>query len=159
MVGRPPKPAHLKIVEGRGNGRDSGGRVVPKTPEFVRLPPEAPRWLKGEARAEWDRVVPELQRLQLTKQPDAASLVAYCLAWERLVAATAIVDHEGMVIHDDVQGRAQRHPALLTAEAASKELRSWAQQFGLTPSAEARLRMPKGDDGGEANPFAGTAAG
>ena len=157
MAGRPPKPAHLKIVEGRGNGRDSGGRVVDQTPEFVRLPPEAPRWLKGEALAEWNRVLPELQRLELIKQPDMASLVAYCLTWDRLVQAQAIVELEGMVLQDDKQGRAQRHPALLTLEMASRELRSWAQQFGLTPSAESRLKTPKDNDGREGNPFASTA--
>jgi P27 family predicted phage terminase small subunit len=155
MAGRPPKPARLKLVEGRSAGRDSGGRVVPSTPAFARTVPEPPPVLRGEALAEWHRVLPELLRLELVKAPDAASLAAYCLTWERLVAAQEIVDAEGMVLHDDNVGRAQRHPALLTVEAASRELRSWAQQFGLTPSAESRLRTPKGDDGGEANPFAG----
>jgi P27 family predicted phage terminase small subunit len=113
--------------------------------------------MSPEARAEWDRVVPELQRLQLLKPPDAASLAAYCEAWSRFKQASEIVAREGMVLHDDKLGRSQRHPALLTAEAASKELRAWAHEFGLTPSAEARLVTPKGDDGAqETNPFAAT---
>lgn len=153
-----PRPAALKLVEGRGNGRDSGGRPVKETPAFVRLPPQAPEWLPAEARAEWERVVPELQRLELLKPIDGSSLTAYCLAWHRLVTATAIVEREGMVLQDDRQGRAQRHPALLTAEAASKELRAWCGEFGLTPSAEARLgaAKDKGDEGD--NPFAAPAA-
>jgi P27 family predicted phage terminase small subunit len=152
-----PRPAHLKIVEGRAPGRDSGGRKVTEPPSFVRLPPTAPDWLPAEARAEWDRVVPELQRLQLLKPPDAAALAAYCMAWARFVEACRIVEEQGMVLHDDKLGRSQRHPALLTAEAASKELRAWCGEFGLTPSAEARLAT-KGDDGGGEgeNPFAGT---
>lgn len=151
-----PKPAHLKLVEGRSSGRDSGGRPVAQPPGFVRLPPSPPAWLPSEARAEWDRVVPELQRLQLLKPPDSAALSAYCMAWARFVEASAIVASEGMVIHDDKLGRSQRHPALLTAEAASKELRAWCGEFGLTPSAEHRLSSSHAKDGDEGgNPFAG----
>lgn len=152
-----PRPAHLKLMNGRSDGRDSGGREVVAPPTFVRLPPTAPEFLTTEARAEWGRVVPELQRLQLLKPPDAAALAAYCEAWSRFKEATQIVAREGMVLHDDKLGRSQRHPALLTAEAASKELRAWCGEFGLTPSAEARLTAPKGDDAAkEENPFSAT---
>jgi P27 family predicted phage terminase small subunit len=153
-AGRPPRPAGLKLIEGRGKGKDTAGRQVKQTPGFVRLPPEAPAWLPPEARAEWERVVPELQRLELLKPIDRAALTSYCMAWDRLVTASAIVAVEGMVLHDDRQGRAQRHPALLTAEAASKELRAWCQEFGLTPSAEQRLGGAKAGDDGQDNPFA-----
>lgn len=154
-TGRRPRPGTLKLIEGRGNGKDTAGRPVKQAPAFVRLPPSPPEWLSDEARAEWNRVVPELQRLELLKPVDGAALTAYCEAWARFRTATEIVKREGMVLHDDRQGRAQRHPALLTAEAASKELRAWAAEFGLTPSAEQRLGAAKGnDDGDQGNPFA-----
>lgn len=155
MASPKPRPTHLKLIEGRGNGRDSGGRVVKQTAAYTRLPPKAPTWLPREAAAEWRRVVPELQRLQLLKPIDRAALTAYCLTWDRLVEAQKIIKAEGLVIHDDVQGRAQRHPALLTLEAASKELRAWTAEFGLTPSAESRVAKPEANDADEANPFAG----
>jgi P27 family predicted phage terminase small subunit len=157
-AGRPPKPAVLKLIEGRGNGKDTAGRPVKQTPGFVRLPPTPPTWLPTEARDEWERVVPELQRVELLKPIDGAALTSYCLAWARLREATEIVAVEGMVIKADHQGRAQRHPALLTAEAASKELRAWCSEFGLTPSAEQRVGAKRPDDGDQSNPFAGPAA-
>lgn len=49
---RPPKPARLKLVEGRSPGRDSGGRKVPEPPKFIRQAPDAPDWLDAEALAE-----------------------------------------------------------------------------------------------------------
>lgn len=154
MASPKPRPPALKLLEGRAPGRDSGGRPVKQAPGFVRLPPEAPAWLEGESLAEWNRVVPEMQRLQLLKPIDAAGLAAYCECWARFVTASEIVRREGMVLHDDKQGRAQRHPALLTAEAASKELRAWCGEFGLTPSAESRLATAKGEDSDdEENPF------
>lgn len=155
-MARPPRPAELKLIEGRGNGRDSGGRLVKETPDFERGTPVMPIWLPAEARAEWNRVVPELGRLGLLKLIDGAALTAYCMTWQRFVDACAIVAVEGMVVQDDRQGRAQRHPALLTVEQASKELRAWCTQFGMTPSAEQRVAAAKGDDGQRDNPFAAT---
>jgi P27 family predicted phage terminase small subunit len=146
----------LKLIEGRAPGRDSGGRPVKETPAFERGVPVMPIWLPVEARAEWNRVVPELSRLGLLKLIDGAALVAYCMTWQRFVDACAIVAVEGLVVQDDKQGRAQRHPALLTVEAASKELRAWCTQFGMTPSAEQRVAAGKADDGQNDNPFAAT---
>jgi P27 family predicted phage terminase small subunit len=139
-----PKPASLKLIEGRGNGRDSGGRPVKEAPKFKRLPPEAPDFLPAAAREEWDRVVPELSRLDLTKPADRASLTAYCLTWARLVEAQGMINAEG-VLGSNSQG-VVRHPAVAVAEAASKELRAWAGEFGLTPSAESRLNVNEGSD-------------
>jgi P27 family predicted phage terminase small subunit len=161
MVGRPPRPAGLKLIEGRGNGTDSGGRRVKDVPAFTRAAPEAPSWLPDDARAEWNHVVPELDRLGLLKGIDRAALTSYCMVWARFVEASEIVTREGMVVRESLPNgnvKLYRHPAVLTAEAASKELRAWAQEFGLTPSAEQRLAGTKGDDGDQGNPFAAPAA-
>ena len=148
-----PTPPALKLLEGRGPGVDSGGRKVVEPPPFVRLPPDPPAFLAGEARAEWERVVPELSRLSLTKPLDAAALTAYCLAWQRLVDARAIVAREGLLAENS-QGRV-RHPALAVEEAASKELRAWCQEFGFTPSAETKVgKGGVGDASQEDDPFA-----
>ncbi|MFC5144282.1 phage terminase small subunit P27 family [Streptomyces aureoversilis] len=155
MASPKPRPAGLKLVEGRAPGRDSGGRLVKPVPSFRRLPPEPPEWLPEEARAEWERVVPELARLELLKPVDRSALAAYCLCWDRLVQAQREMAQDGSVLSTNSQGRV-RHPAVAVIEAASKELRAWAGEFGLTPSAEARVGRQEADDGDEANPFAGS---
>lgn len=153
MAAPKPRPANLKLIEGRGNGRDSGGRLVKEPPAFVRLPPQPPEMLTGEARAEWERVVPELQRLQLTKPVDAAGLTAYCLAWQRMVQAQAHVDEHGLLAETS-QGMGVA-PWVRVLESASKDLRAWCAEFGLTPAAEAKVGRPEGDSGqGDDNPFA-----
>lgn len=148
---RTTRPAKLRVLEGRGPGRDSGGRKVDEPPPFRRLPPEPPVWLEGEALAEWHRVVPELARLELLKPVDAAALTSYCLAWQRLVDAHANVQRTGHLISEERQGYSivKRNPDLATLEAASKELRAWAAEFGLTPSAESKLTGAKGEASGE----------
>lgn len=153
-AGRTPAPPKLKLIEGRGNGRDSGGRVVPEPPAFKRLPPEPPEWLPDEAAAEWRRVVPELSRLDLVKPVDRASLTAYCLTWDRLVRAQKEMDDDGgSVLGTNSQGRV-RHPAVAVIEAASKELRAWCAEFGLTPAAEGKVgRRPTDGEGDDSNPY------
>jgi len=154
-----PRPTHLKLVNGRTSETDSGGRKVKPAPGFRRLPPEPPEWLPEEAAAEWARVVPELQRLQLLKPIDRAALTAYVLNWDRLVTAqrelTANLDSQGRpsTLGTNSQGLV-RHPAVAVVEAASKELRAWCGEFGFTPSAEGRLSVGDGDDGKEPDPYA-----
>lgn len=155
MASPKPRPAKLKLIEGRSPGRDSGGREVTPPPAFKRVPPEPPPWLPEEALREWQRVVPELARLDLLKPVDRGALAAYCLCWDRLVRAQKeMVADGGSVLSRNSQGRV-RHPAVAVIEAASKELRAWAVEFGLTPSAEARVGRQGDGDGDDDNPFAG----
>lgn len=146
-------PAALKLITGRSPGRDSGGRPVNTGPSFKRVPPVAPEWLSAEARAEWDRVLPELSRLDLVKEGDRAALAAYCEAWATFRQATETVQHEGLTI--EAKQGTLAHPAVAIARAAGRELRSWAAHFGLTPSTEQALARTGGDDGDAENPFAG----
>ncbi|MFJ9234144.1 phage terminase small subunit P27 family [Streptomyces anulatus] len=115
------------------------------------MPPEAPEWLTDEARAEWDRVLPGLSRLDLLKPEDRAALASYCEAWATFRQATEIVQREGLTI--EAKQGTLTHPAVGIARAAGREVRAWAAHFGLTPSSEQALARGA-DDGGDDNPFA-----
>ncbi|WP_205864538.1 phage terminase small subunit P27 family [Planctomonas sp. JC2975] len=121
-------------------------------PKFKRLPPVAPEWLSPEAHAEWDRVVPELSRLEVLKSEDRAALAAYCETWATFVEATRIIATEGLTI-EAKQGTLP-HPAVGIARNAGRELRTWAGQFGLTPAAENSLGIKGEDEGDQSDPFA-----
>lgn len=160
-MARTAQPAALKLLHGRGNGMDSGGRKVVTGPGFRRIAPEAPEWLSPEAAAEWDRVVPGLQRLDILKEEDRAVLAAYCETWARFVEATRDVQSNGLTItnHSTRKDGSESewtttNPAVGIAKAAGQELRAFAAHFGLTPSTEAALS--KGGSGGDEeddNPF------
>ena len=165
MASPKPRPVALKLLEGRGHGTDSGGRKVAAVPLFKRIPPDAPEWLPTEARAEWDRVVPELARLELTKPVDRAALTAYVLTWQRLVDAQKLAEKYPKIIQTNLDGTVDvqegygllsansqgvvRAPWIAIAEAASKDLRAWCAEFGFTPSAEAKLSVQEADNGEE----------
>lgn len=151
--GPKPAPASMKLMEGRSEGRDSGGRPVKPPPAFVRLAPEPPEFLTPEARAEWDRILPELERLELTKTIDRAALAAYCETWSRWVAAQMELKTQGMFVTGSM-GQLVKSPAIAIIESAGKELRAWCAEFGLTPSAEGRLNVGTGGGGDDGeDPF------
>lgn len=160
-MGRTAQPAGLRLVSGRSEGRDSGGRKVNPGPAFRRLPPKAPTWLSPEAAAEWRRVVPGLQRLDLLKPEDRAMLAAYCETWSVYVKATRQVTLEGLtsvVVTTRADGsmteRTVPNPVVAIARNAGRELRGFAAQFGLTPSTEQALARGADDGEDEDNPFA-----
>ncbi len=142
------KPAALKLLNGRGPGKDSAGRPVNEGPKFVRDAPNPPSWLGREASAEWRRVVPELGRLRLLSRVTRASLTAYCETWEVFATATKALHADGL-IYEAKQGLIP-HPAVNVQRQAGAELRRWAIEYGLTPASEQRISVPDSrevDDG------------
>jgi P27 family predicted phage terminase small subunit len=117
--------------------------------------PEPPEWLSDEARAEWDSVVPELERLQILKPEDRACLVAYCETWATYVAALHQVRTEGLMLVNPTSGRAHKHPSAAVAETAATQLKALAAEFGLTPATEQRLSPTTPDPDDDNNPYAG----
>lgn len=159
-VGRTPRHPDLKILNGRTDHTDSGGRTVAPAPPFVRLAPDAPAWLGEHARAEWERVVPELQRLGLLKPIDGAALTAYCEMWDVFVRATQEVHATGLVIenHSVKKNGTEntwytRNPAVEIQRNAQQAVRAWCSEFGLTSAAEAKVSAPAASDGEGDNPF------
>ncbi len=49
--------------------------------------PDSPAWLWAEAKKEWKRITPELEKYGLVSQIDRAALVLYCQAWAEYVWA------------------------------------------------------------------------
>ena len=150
------QPAALKLVKGRHPGVDSGGRPLKHPPAFKRIPPSPPSWLGVAARAEWDRVVPELERLNLLKELDAVALASYCEMVDLFITATAQVHESGLV----VENRSLRkdgtesvwftaNPAVTVQRNAQAAIRSWCSEFGLTPAAEMKLATETSDGGND----------
>lgn len=126
---RKSAPARLKLANGRNDHTDSSGKVVNLGPFERRAAPEPPKSLKGEALDEWNRVSPTLAKLGLLKPEDRAALASYCMAWAMIIDPTTTTSAWFQ---------------------ASRELRAWAVQFGLTPTSEQKLPTPEDAD----DPFA-----
>ncbi|BBZ22827.1 phage terminase small subunit P27 family [Mycolicibacter hiberniae] len=134
-----PLPPKIRLLHGRGNGKDSAGYVVPTPPSFERVAPEPPDWLDDEGRDEWQRVIDDLAPLNLLKNSDRAVLVAHCEAWSRLVAAVKHYHADGLTKTNPDSGRVAKHPSVTTATEAAAQLMKTANQLGLTPVSERGL--------------------
>jgi len=145
-------PAALKLLEGGGNGRDSGGRKVVEGPAFKRLPPAKPDWLSDEAADEWDRVVPELSRVDVVKAEDASVLAAYCESVAEFRIATEAIRELDSLTVVMPSGAERPHPLIALRTQASARLQALAREFGLTPSSESNIAK-ESDDRDADNPF------
>lgn len=157
-MGRIAQPAKLKILKGRGDGKDTAGRPVNPPPKFNRGAPDAPDEFDNESRAEWDRIVPGLDALDLLKSEDYAALVEHCQTWSTYITAIREVRASGITVFDPKMQRVIKNPALLVAEKAGSELRASCREFGLTPSSEQNLARPAVGDDNTEDPYSTASA-
>ena len=143
-VGRRPMPTHLKIL--RGN---PGHRALPQNepqPAPYEAPPEPPTFLQGYACDEWYRVAEELSRIGLLTVIDVTPLAAYCQAYARWRTAEETIAEMAKrdgVLHGLMlktrNGTPIQNPLVITAAKAANDMIRYAVEFGLTPSARARI--------------------
>ena len=130
------KPAALHVLEGTGRPSRQNGN----TPRPRPTAPTCPSWLDKEAKAEWARVAPELERLGLLTVLDRAAFSAYCQSWADFRHLSEIIDAEGAVI-EGRRGAPRKHPLLPALHWAMAAVRTWSQEFGLTPLSRSRMSV------------------
>lgn len=138
--GPPPKPSKLKKLQGTYRKDRAAARELVAKPGV----PPRPTWLNAEGKAEWDRVVPQLEALGILAVIDQSMLADYCTAHALAVNATKKYQREGMTIK--VNGQLQKHPAVKIAQEARAQAARLAGEFGLSPSSRTRISTPAGDD-------------
>ncbi len=89
MVGRKPKPAALKLVDG-----NPGKREIQDSPDIKpEIPAHPAHWAQSPDRRaemskeEWDRITPHLLTAQLINPLFMGIIVMYCEAWGEYVFA------------------------------------------------------------------------
>ncbi len=166
-MGTPRTPAGLKLISGRGGGKDAAGREV-QVLAADRGAPIMPDIIAGDdyAREEWQRITPGLEKLNLVKPEDHAILTAYCITYSQYLSAVAKVENEKPVVYVTTRaadGSTTRKPIVnpwykIMAERQTTLLK-FAREFGLTPAAESLVvglsQPPESPAANNANPFAG----
>jgi P27 family predicted phage terminase small subunit len=98
-----------------------------------------------EAKREWNRVVPQLERLGLLTVVDRAALAGYCQSWARYREAEEAISQDGL-IRTTESGYSMPHPAVSISRNALQQVRAFCAEFGLTPSSRGRIQMPGAED-------------
>ena len=147
MRGRKPKPRQLHLVDGTYRPDRHDTDCAEPSGEA----PPCPPFLRGTARKEWDRIVPQLERAGILDQVDQAALAVYCQARSDYSWAVYKLRREGRIVVNPKSGLARAHPAIRVQRESAETIRKFAVEFGLTPSARSRIRVPRDDDDPEDN--------
>lgn len=143
------KPTRLELAQGKPGKR----AVNHEEPQPAKGDISAPRWLDGEALEEWNRIVPELERLNLLTQIDVGILAGYCQQWGIYVKASRGLKRGLVKKSKNKAGAAYEavNPLFSVAHRALEQCRMLAQEFGLTPAARTKLKVEASDK--PKNPF------
>ena len=137
MPGPPPRPSALTELLG-----NPGKKIAnPNEPAPEKGAPKMPTGLTIEARKEWRRVVPVLEKIGMLSVVDRAALVVYCEAWSDYLAASAALRTYGDWI-EGTRGTQVRHPAAMAKKEAIATIKAFCLEFGMTPSARSRITLP-----------------
>lgn len=104
--------------------------------------PSRPEWLLPEAKREWSRLAPELERLGLLTPVDRAAFAAYCQSWAMYVQALKDIEEHGTTFVTD-KGYEGPRPSVGIASKMLEKMAVYGAKFGLSPSDRARLAIPE----------------
>ncbi|MEX2225367.1 MAG: phage terminase small subunit P27 family [Dehalococcoidia bacterium] len=116
-----------------------------------------PRDLPDEAKAEWKRVVPELEQTGTLTTIDRSVLIRYVTAWSDWVEVQEMLRKSGKLIKGQ-KGNAVRNPLLMVRNDLEATLSDLGKQLGLSPGARLRAgiahQVPVDEEAKEAKSIA-----
>lgn len=140
-------PTRLRLMHGARESKLNQNEPIPRRGKMI--PPDG---MSDDVLAIWDYTVAELEHMRIDAPSDRDSLVAYCEAVEKHRKASLLLARSSLLIQGQ-KGNLVRNPALMIQRDAAHVIRQFAQEFGLTPSARARIESER-DQGDSDNPFA-----
>jgi P27 family predicted phage terminase small subunit len=147
-----PAPTQLKLLKGTRADRINDDEPAPR--------PSAPikdKWLSDDVSEVWDRVVGELEAMDLAFASDSDVIRCYCEAVVQHARASDLLATTGVLVEGALGGQV-RNPALQIQRDQAQLIRSFAQELGLTPAARTSIRGKEAGSGAgtHENPFADT---
>lgn len=135
--GPPPLPDALRKARGQKHRKKEPKRAQP--PVVVGAP-KAPAHLGRDpvALAAWVQLCKHLMKMRVLAPADGPVLEGLCIAYSHARAADKIVRRDGMIVTRKGRGVAA-HPAVKISFQAWRDVRVFAQEFGLTPSSRTRV--------------------
>lgn len=131
--GRKPKPTAVKQLQG-----NPGKRPINRHEPWPEGKAKKPRGLVPRVAKLWDEMAGPLEGLGLLTDLDAAAFRMMLQHYQFALEAARQVLEEGLTRRDE-NGVERRHPSLQAWRENSVAFRAYAEQFGMTPSARARL--------------------
>lgn len=137
--GRKRLPTELHALNGNPSKIDLVERQQAE-PKFIKVAPDCPDWLTGDARDEWNRLAPQLETLGLLTSADLAAFAAYCQCYSDFKYATEqlqIVDW----IQETESGYKQQHPLVGIRNSSLEKMKAFLVEFGFTPASRSKVSV------------------
>lgn len=137
-MGRPTKPAEVKILEG-----NRGRRTIPKPLGFKEASNRVPDELTGEAEAWFKMVSVELRQLGILKAVDIPELRLVARAYSNAFEASKMLA-KGCIIKNAETGEMMPNPFEIIFRQNTRLYHELAGNFGLNPSDRSRIAATLG---------------
>ncbi|MEH7150977.1 phage terminase small subunit P27 family [Bacillus thuringiensis] len=155
-MGRKAKPIHLHILEGNTN-RLTREEIKQRLESEKRWKAKSdkvkpPTWLDAVAKKEFRRIAGELLALEVMTNIDVNALALYCDAYADYMACTKMVQEEGLLVeytNKAAETNKVPHPLLTKKKQLHEQMKAIGVDFGFTPSARARIVMPRAKKGAQ----------
>ena len=134
--GRKPKPTAVKLAEGNPGKR----RINGQEPKPAGSMPDCPEHLSVEAKAEWNRIAVNLNRIGLLTQVDRTTMAAYCQCYGRWVEAEQKLAETPAILRLP-SGYIQQSPWLTISNKQLELMAKYMAELGLTPASRSRLAI------------------
>jgi P27 family predicted phage terminase small subunit len=138
LRGPPPKPRALAIAEGNPGERPLNGFE----PEPRKKRPKCPPHLSEEARREWRRLVPILERMRVLTEADGLALANLCMQYSTMIKAQRLLEKSGLLFKTK-SGYVQQSPLVAIVASCVDQVSKLCRDFGLTPASRTRLTVEK----------------
>lgn len=174
-MGRKARPVNVILLDGRTHLTKAQIEERRQAESRVKSPSDkvrCPQWLDKEGRKEWRRIYPELKALDLLTNVDVSTLAIYCDAVSRYIEATKDIQARGFIERPPVAVSASEaeevvnpgaqdapkseevvNPSVLVAVRYGRLVKAYLVEFGLSPSARAKLRPPAAKGEGPVSEF------
>ena len=146
MGKRGPQPVPTNILDARGSWLAPARRKAGE-PTMEPSTPSPPSWLKGAGLKEWKRITPRLEKLGVLCDTDRNVLARYCRAWSDYLIFLAALDRQADTL--DMCTPAQLSKLVRARDILEKQLHSFEDRLGLSPSSRARVRTDPKPTGGK----------
>jgi P27 family predicted phage terminase small subunit len=134
--GRPPKPTHLKLLEGNP-GRRPINAQEPKPPAAEKLTP--PIKLADDAKKFWRYFAPKLKEARILSEIDLHSLAAAAEWWGIYRRAMNAI-RDGSLTQSSAANGTTVAAEFTVAQAAFKSCSNVMASFGLSPADRTRIK-------------------
>lgn len=149
--GPAPQPTRLRLLNGARECDVNMNEPIPRDAKI-----EPPESLSDEQRAIFEWVARELEFMKIAAAVDRDALAVYAVAVDQHRKSSAVLAQSALLVRRKSSGDLVRNPLLIVQRDAATQIRAFAQEFGLTPSARSRIdNTEQSADDGE-NPFAAT---